>query len=553
MAVFVDSSTPTLALGDGRLVIGHLFRRDGSPVTDASQVKCRALGTGVQESLVSECWGDYLFLQSGPDHAGELSVTRDPSGGVPCVYSIQDGSGFITSNIAIASELGLHTPRIDWDYIAGYLTVSHRKNIRTGLEGVSELLPGTTLHVNSAREVLKQDWSPWTFVARGARHSDPSTAAHQVHAAVSSTTRAWAAADRSVMVELSGGLDSSIVTACLRGTEARVTCCTLSTPVPGADEGDYASLVSDAVGVELQSRLMGFEDLQLQFDPPWRTVAPRFGSLQLAVERVIGDAARDCRAESIFTGAGGDTVFSYLTNAAPAADAFRERGARHALSAVRDLAALHQTTVWNAARLTFKKLAAPPARPRPPAHTFVHPEVRSSLLDAHPWLDVPDDALPGDVERVYGLIDTQLYRDSAPCAGGTRWLRMPLLAQPVVEACLRAPSWMWIAGGENRAVARRAFADVLPAAVLRRRSKGNFLAYLGGFYQRSRPHIRDFLLSGALHEHRMLRSATLQKFLDRDELPIRDRQFLEVIELCTVENWLRHQRDVAPGVDTHSR
>lgn len=547
MAVFVDAKTPTLALGDNRLVIGHLFCHDGSPVTIASQIRRAVPGTDLHENLLSECWGDYLLLQSGAGHAGGLSVTREPSGGVPCLYSIQDGSGFITSDIAIVSELGLHAPRVDWDYIAGYLSVSHRKSIRTGLANVSELLPGTTLHLKDSRKVLQQGWSPWTFVATDARYGDPAAAAHHVRTAVSSATRSWAAVDRSLLVELSGGLDSSIVATCLGGTDARVTCCTLRTPVPGADERDYARLISDAIGVELQSRLMEFEHAQLEFALPWHTVAPRVGSLQLAVDRVVGEAALECQAESIVTGAGGDTVFSYLTNAAPAADAFRERGAHGALSAIRDLSTLHQTTLWNATRLTLKKLAAPRARARPPCQTFINPDVRSSLLDAHPWLDVPENALPGDIDRIHGLVDTQLYRDSAPCAGGTRWLRMPLLAQPVVEACLRAPTWMWIAGGHNRAVARQAFANMLPATVLNRRSKGNFLAYLGGFYQRNRPRIRDFLLSGALQEHGMLRARALEELLDRDELPIRDRQFLEVIELCTVENWLRHQDDVAPG------
>src|SRR3546814_5705921 len=46
-----------------------------------------------------------------------------------------------------------------------------------------------------------------------------------------------------------------------------------------------------------------------------------------------------------------------------------------------------------------------------------------------------------------------------------------LLAQPIVETCLRIPTWDWCRGGINRAIAREAFSTALPARVIARRSK----------------------------------------------------------------------------------
>jgi len=101
---------------------------------------------------------------------------------------------------------------------------------------------------------------------------------------------------------------------------------------------------------------------------------------------------------------------------------------------------------------------------------------------------------------------------------------------------------MWISGGQNRAVARAAFAELLPPEILTRRSKGNFVSYLGGVYRRNRAHIRDFLLSGLLHERRLPNEHALGRFLGQPDLPTRDRLFLEVLDLCMIENWLRRQR-----------
>ena len=96
-------------------------------------------------------------------------------------------------------------------------------------------------------------------------------------------------------------------------------------------------------------------------------------------------------------------------------------------------------------------------------------------------------------------------------------------------------------GGRNRSIAREAFSDALPAEILNRKSKGNFTNYLGSFYRQNRQGIREFLLSGLLHDRRLLNSAALDRFLSRSDLPIRDQLFLEVLDLCMIENWLRHQ------------
>lgn len=161
------------------------------------------------------------------------------------------------------------------------------------------------------------------------------------------------------------------------------------------------------------------------------------------------------------------------------------------------------------------------------------------MLEPHPWFVAPDGALPGDRERIFDLAGTQVFRDGL--ARGTKWpLRMPLLSQPVVEACLKVPSWMWIAGGRNRAVARDAFADVLPADILYRRSKGTFMNYSGAVYRRNRSRLREYLLTGRLEGHGLLDGDALRRFFDRD-LGTREDTFMRIFDLCAAENWVRHQ------------
>lgn len=539
--LFAAPDTPILPLSGGGIILGHLFAHDGRRLADATHLPEFSHYAHARQYILDQCWGDYLLIQPEADEPLELSVMRDPSPscGLPCLYSLRRGSGFITSDVQFATRLGLYHARVDWDSIAHVMTYPFVKTSRTGLADISELLPGCALRIRGADAAIQQAWSPWEFVAPGRRHTRLDAAAVEIREAVMMVTRAWAKADRSLLLELSGGLDSSIVGTCLRNVPARVTCCTVKTPMPGADERRYASLIADTLNAELQIAELSLDSARFDFPSPPHAAMPRVGPLQFAVNEVMEAEGKRYGATAFFSGGGGDSVFSYLRTAAPAVDAFKERGARAGIAAIRDLSELHQCTKWTATRLTLRKLLRPPKSPCRMDTSFIMPGKAARSPERHPWHAAPDDAFPGDRERIFELAGNQLFRDNAP-RGTNRYLRMPLLSQPVVEACLKAPSWMWIEGGRNRAVARAAFADHLPTEVLNRRSKGTYMDYLGAVYRKQKDAMQDFLLTGRLQAQGLLDANALYAYMQGD-LPARNRSFTRVLDLCMVENWLRHQ------------
>lgn len=536
ICIFTAPETPVLRLPRG-VVIGHLFMRTGRPVT-ADDCPHSLDTDALASHLLAHCWGDYLLLCQ-PSGSPHLMVMREPSGGVPCVYTRAGGLGIVTSDISLSVALEVPRNEIDWDFIAQSLVFPHVKTVRTGLEGVSELLPGTSLLLSPAAAVVHEVWSPWTFVAPGHRHKPSDDAAADVRAAVRTAVRSWAHADTSVLLELSGGLDSSIVATCLRGFPARITCFNLDTPVPGADERAYAELMALQLGIPLRQGTLSFENAAFAFPLPPHAVTPGVAALQHAVDQTMERAAESFGTSSFFSGGGGDTVFGYLRTAAPAADAWRERGLAAGLAAMRDLSILHQCTFWKAARLTLRKLARPSRPTRIEDRSFIAGHLKSEPPAMHPWGHPPAHAFAGDIERITDLAGTQIFRDIT-LRGTKRWMRLPLLSQPVVEACLRTPSWMLIAGGQNRAVARAAFADQLPAPILDRRSKGSFAAYSGAVYRRDKQGMRTFLLDGLLRERGLLDVPALEAYFDA-ELAARDTSFMRIFALCMVENWVRNR------------
>lgn len=537
--LFLTKETPCQPLPGGGFAIGHLFTRTFASLDAMTQLSTPSSNKHLREHISENYWGEYVLVQPDEGDDTSITLTRDPSGGVPCIYSIRDGSGFVTSGISLATRLSLYRKQIDWDALTHCLIYPNLKTRRTALAGISELLPGSSLTIDPRKLTTHLSWSPWKFVAHGQRHTNLIDAAADIRATVASVIHTWSDIDESILIELSGGIDSSIVAASLKNARQPVTCYNLATPVPGADERQYAMQMAAYLGVELQTEQLDLNIACGDVAPFPDAISPRMGILQYAVSRAMEAAALRHGASSTYTGSGGDTVFGLLTNAVPAADAIKERGLIFGLSSIRDLSVLHQCTMWKAAKLTARKMMRAPKAACAPDRTFMNSSLSIEPAEAHPWFDAPKGALLGDWERIVDLASNQLFRDIV-YRGENCWIRMPLLSQPIVEACLRVPSWMSISGGHNRVVARAAFADVLPSDILNRRSKGSFVNYLGALFKRNKNQIRETLLSGALNGRYLLDADALTRFFDA-ELPPRDKSFTRVLSLFAAENWVRHQ------------
>ncbi len=532
--VFASPDARILPIPGHGLIIGHVFSRAGRLL---DSLELTHPEQSLTPHLLENFWGEYLAIDFSGGSTHAFGVLRDPSGGIPCLYAFADRAGFITSDIATAANLGLYNSQVDWTTIAHGLCFPYLRTERTALLGISELLPGNLLTFENGHPSVRVAWSPWRFLEKGIRHRDLRAAAKEVRGAVSTAVRALAALDREIVLELSGGLDSSIVAAALRGTAARVAYCTLVIPGGGVDERQYAVLMTNSAGEELKVVEVRAEDARFCFPANSQSAVPSIGILQNSVNEVWTSAGTKLGAQSFFSGGGGDSVFCYLKNAIPAVDAYMERGIVACLTAIGDLSKLHQCTFWKAGRLTLKKLAQKRRQTWKLDSSFINASKILKCPERHPWLEIPMHTLPGDCQKVFELIGTQIFRDAAP-RGEQRPMRLPLLSQPVVEACLKVPTWMWIAGGQNRAVARTAFADVLPDEILNRRSKGTYTGYMSAIYTRNKVKMRQFLKDGQLTSHDLLDWHALDAFFDAELAP-RDLSFVRIFDLCMVENWIQ--------------
>ena len=186
----------------------------------------------------------------------------------------------------------------------------------------------------------------------------------------------------------------------------------------------------------------------------------------------------------------------------------------------------------------------PVSMAKPLARTIVNSEVVDAAKRdkglAHPWFaerstrGVP----PGILWHVMSMSIPPAYYPSF-LSGPYPERTLPLLSQPLVELCLRIPSYTLINSGKDRALARRAFANDLPPEIARRSAKGRADQHVRNIVDANLEFIRELLLDGLLVRHGLLNRKSLELYLTRGSSPA-DFQYSEILQehVCT-ESWLR--------------
>ena len=541
-AASIWSDTPIIALGDRGCIVGHLFSR-----TIPSR-RIRRLDSGALDrifhtdghALLTDYWGGYVAIYISP--TGDVSLLRDPSGMLPC-YFLRDADRILVSSdifdLAVRGAAG-----VDPVEVARFLGSADARGRNTCIAEVQELIAGECLSVASGHSAIERWWSPWNFVNQPAWHSYADAAA-QLRETAMDCIGIWASCFESILLGVSGGLDSSIVAAATNRRSAALRCLTMVEPDAEGDERQYARALTDALGVPLLAREYDLAAIDIaravRPNHPW----PHAPYFMQAIETVHQSIDQERAIDAYFSGNGGDNVFCSLRTASPLVDRFLAEGPQPGLAAtLRDLCDLTDTDKATVLRYAWKKYRQRANRPSV-RYDFagLSGDAIATLKKGtaeHPWLKAPTGALPGKCGHIRLLMRAQKSLELYPRKTCPPHIA-PFLSQPLVELCLSIPTWFWIAGGINRAPARAAFKDILPDILLRRTSKGGPSGFTQRIYDAKSGEARDMLRHGVLASAGMLDL----DFLDEPEDPSWrgiDRT-QRILALCAAETWVRWWRD----------
>jgi len=504
---------------------------------------------------------------------GDLTLARDPLGIKP-LYVMDRGEGvlFASELKAIVAAVGSEL-RVD---VAGmvasalYYWVPPQHDV---VEGVHQLPPGSwrTFHVDGTSSSATY-WSATEQASAAAQEGPPDLAR-----VLEESVAVHLVADVPVASFLSGGLDSSIVTALAWRHEPGIEAYSIAfreadnklEAMP--DDARYARLMADHLGIRLH---------EIEISPDIVTELPRMVD---TLDEPIGDpaalntelmcrAAREAGVKVLLSGMGADELFGgYRKHLACLLTGRYRRLPRVVRDravgpTVRRLPVMVggrgiRTTRWAQRFLTFAELEEEAAFRR--SYTLFDRDELIGLLD--PALGpVVDDVLDAHA-RVYAdtdlddqvnrmcLADSRMfmaglnltYTDRASMAASCE-VRVPFVDPVVFEAAFALPGAEKIRGRTQKAALKDVARAWLPDAVVDR-PKASFGAPLRAWVTHDlAPMIDDTLVGGELVGSGFIQRQPLLRMVQEQRAGKRDWS-KQLWELLTLETWYGNARSAGVG------
>lgn len=503
---------------------GRARRADLSELADIDPVEACRL-------LCSACFGGYVAVLA-QDRGGPVAL-RSPSGALDAFTWRRGPVNFVADDIpeGLAAPGGL---AVDWDGVGAVLARGIRAVARAPLHGVQGLDPGVCRHGQGWGEETVL-WSP----AAIARQGPVKTCADELRAAVDLAISAELDGAERILCEISGGLDSAIVATSLAAIgRAPTAAINFWRDQAEADERTYAQAVADAAGVRLQAvrrELMRLSPEALAF--PARSVRPNLAAIDPDYDALLVEALKGAEADVLMTGHGGDVVFLQVGAAEVAADLVRGApcvGSRAARLA--DIARRARRSVWS---LAWEALSGRPSVHAPQEGLAERDFVLARPdRELHPWTSDTRHVSPARRVQIEGLVNSLGLIAHTRRSAAAR-IAHPLLAQPVVELCLRIPTPILSSGEGERTLARQAFAGRLPRVIAERRSKGDVTTYFGRSMAANAGFLREHLLEGRLVAQGLLDRARLETALEPEAMIWR-HTYGNLLLAAGLEGWVRH-------------
>ncbi|MFF5986218.1 asparagine synthase (glutamine-hydrolyzing) [Prauserella flavalba] len=498
------------------------------------------------------------------ERTGELTLVRDQLGIKP-LFLLRRGRGVVFSSElkALATELG-DSLRVDETALVASLLYYWVPDGRCAYREAEKLPPGTWLRCLPDGRVRRGRFYSIRDVAEQAAHEPEADLAE----VVAESTRKHLLSDVPVATFLSGGLDSSYLTALAAREQPGISAYTIGFRAEDAkfeampDDLRYARQVASKFGVDLH---------EIEIAPKVLDLLPR---MTYHLDEPIGDpaaintflictAARDAGVKVMLSGMGADELFAgyrkHLANLLALRYQRVPGGVRSPVKSIVDRLPVATSrrglrSVRFAKRfLSFAELPEETAFRR--SYTMYDRAELLELLDPDlaPAVDdvltehadtYHDTALTDFVNRMC-LADARLflpglnlaYTDRSSMAASTE-VRVPFVDVEVVKAAFSIPGNHKIVGRQGKVALKEAASSILPSEIVYR-PKGLFSAPLRAWMSRDlAPLVREVVNEGELVRSGLLRREALQRLVDEDASGRQDRS-KHLWHILTLEYWYR--------------
>jgi len=497
------------------------------------------------------------------ERTGELTLVRDQLGIKPLFVVRRGGATVFSSELkALASEVDGLT--VDDGALVASLLYYWVPDQRCAYREAEKLRPGSWLRLRPDGSEQRGVYWDIKEVAAEAQELPPLDLAE----VIADSTRHHLLSDVPVATFLSGGLDSSYLTALAARFQPGISAYTIGFRAEDAkfeampDDLKYARVVAEKFGVDLHEIEIAPQVLDLLPKMTYHLDEP-IGDPAAINTYLICMAAREAGVKVMLSGMGADELFAgyrkhfanllalryqqvpglvrrpieTVVDRLPVATA--KRGYRSVRFAKRFLsfAELPEETAFRRSYTMYD---------RTELLDLVNPDLLETVDDVlTEHADTyHDNALSDHVNRMC-LADARLflpglnlaYTDRSSMAASTE-VRVPFVDVEVVKAAFRLSGKDKIAGRQGKAALKQAATSILPKEIVYR-PKGLFSAPLRAWMSRDlAPLVREVVNEGLLVRSGFLRKEALQRLVDEDAAGQQDRS-KHLWHVLTLEYWYR--------------
>jgi asparagine synthase (glutamine-hydrolysing) len=430
------------------------------------------------------------------DERNVLFCARDRAGEKPFHYLANGTTFAFASELKALTLLPVMSREVDWTTVADFLTFGYVPDPKPVWAGVHKLPPGHRLEVVLDGEGPRaKEPVPYWDLELSADDAGDADWERAIRETLESASAEMTVADVPIGTFLSGGVDSSAVTAALAAGNHRPTAFTIGFAETEFDERPWAQLVADRLDVELVSREVVPEDVEAVFRDTilWHFDEPFNDSSYLPTYYLSREARS--RITVALSGDGGDEVFGgYPKYALLARRATIERRVTRPVSsrvAATARGVLPEASGFRARLYRYEQ--SPSELLLSTLVTGWQPDevraaARGPLADALAWYDPFDSVRPhlaaAPPEEV-GLVDAMRYLDLKTTLGAgiltkvdrasmavSLEVRPVFLHRDVLSLAGRIPAGLLSTGAEAKALLRRAVRPWLPAEAVDRPKMG---------------------------------------------------------------------------------
>ena len=494
--------------------------------------------------------------------AGKLLLARDRFGEKP-LYYCERPDGFVFASELAALIADPRTPTaMSMEALDAYLALQYVPAPLTIYEAVKKLPPGHTLVVRPGQSPVLRRYYQISFEPTLADISEEE-AARRVRETVEEAVRSRLMSDVPLGAFLSGGIDSSIVVACMaRASSAPVKTFSVGFAEGGREDNElpYARLVAERWHTD-HHELIVEPDMVGLLPSIVRHHGEPFADTSAVPTRYLCEMTRRDVKVALSGDAGDEAFGGYRRYVwAHVAETLRRlpaplaRGVAAALMAapgrkarwLREYGArLGADEASRYLRLICHFSAAEKSSLYTPAlaERFAHDATAASFaarLGASRATDTVSRLQELDVETY--LPDDILAKVDIASMTHALEARAPLVDHHVVELGASLPGRLKLRGGKGKHILKRAFADLVPAEIVNRRKKGFSLPT--GPWLRGRLHgfARETLLSDAARARGLFRPEAVTDLLDRHRAG--EDHGERLWNLIVLETW---QRELVDG------